>query len=85
MPSEIKLILNGYCSTLVEMVHINSNLTGYGPWPLPDIILFSRLHTNLIGTSDLASLFLHRGCFCLAYQSFFCHIYIATARQKFAE
>ena len=45
------------------MVHINSNLTGYGPWPLPDITLFSRLHTNLIGTSDLASLFFAPGVF----------------------
>ena len=41
------------------------------PWPLPDITSFSRMQKiEVTGASDLASLFLHQGCFCIAYQYF---------------
>ena len=41
------------------------------PWPLPDITSFSRMQKiEITGASDLASLFLHQGCFCIAYQYF---------------
>ena len=37
------------------------------PWSLPDITSFSRMHKiEVTGASNLASLFLHQGCFCIA-------------------
>ena len=41
------------------------------PWPLPDITPFSRMQKiEVTGASHLAWLFLHQGCFCIAYQYF---------------
>ena len=41
------------------------------PGPAPDIRFYSRMYElKLTGASDLASLFLHLWCFCLAYRYF---------------
>ena len=41
------------------------------PWPLTDITSFSRMQKiKVTGASDLALLFSHQGCFCIAYQYF---------------
>ena len=41
------------------------------PWPLPDITSFSRMQKiEVTGGSNLASLFLYQGCFCIAYKYF---------------
>ena len=47
-----------------------------GPWPPPDITLFSRLYEYLktLVLPTWPRFFLHLGCFCLAYQYFLCRL-----------
>ena len=49
------------------------------PWPLFDITSFSHMQKiEVTGASDLASLFLHQGCFCVAYCEMFLLHYAIT-------
>ena len=57
------------------------------PWPLPDITPFSRMQKmKITDACDLASLFLHQGCFCIAtlYSTFSCSVsYELSANKQF--